>query len=81
MARRRPQAVIDADKQHAAAKDLLRRHAKLCGRCSAALRLERFAGCCDTGWDLAKRQRRAEAALDAVKATASYQLPGQLALF
>lgn len=81
MARRRPQAVIDAEHQRDDLHAQLRAHAKLCGRCSAALRLERFAAACDTGWQLLKAERRADAALDVVKATATYQLPGQLALF
>lgn len=81
MARRRPQAIIEAEKLRDQLHGQLRAHAKLCGRCSAALRLERYAAACDTGWQLLKAERRADAALDAVKATASYQLPGQLALF
>lgn len=81
MARRRPQAIIDAEHRRDDLHAQIRDHAKLCGRCSAALRLERFASACDTGWQLLKAERRADAALDVVKATASHQCHGQLALF
>lgn len=73
--------MIEAEKNRDQVRAEIKGHAKLCGRCSAAIRLERYASACDLGWLLLKDERRLDVALDRVVAVSSLQLPGQLALF
>jgi hypothetical protein len=77
----RPAAVLAADRELEAGKAHLRWHAKLCGQCSTALRAQRYARCCQIGWDLCKQERQLRAALRAAEAEARRNTPPQLALF
>jgi hypothetical protein len=69
----------EADHDNAAAQ--FRAHRRLCGQCSAAARLGRWASCCDQGWMHVKYERMTAAQLRATIVDFERLAPVQGTLF